>query len=235
MHPGAYQAVRLVPAARTVKLPPGMTAEVAAATLLRGLTAQYLLNELFVVRPGQDILVHAAAGGMGAVLCPWAKALGARVIGTVGSSAKVATARTYGCDEVIDYSTEDFAERTLALTGGRGVAVVYDAVGRDVFLRSLDCLAPKGMAINYGAASGPVGEFDIQLLHHKSLVVARPTLRTYTATSQDLNAGAQAFFKIVASGAAPLAVAHAYPFADVRQAHADLEGRRTTGACILVP
>lgn len=235
LQPGAYQVVRLVAAERVVKLPAGISAEFAAATLARGLTAQYLLKELYVVRAGTRVLVHAAAGGMGAILCPWAKALGAFVIGTVGSQEKMAVARGHGCDAVINYRTEDFAARTSEVTGGEGVNVVYDAVGRDVFLRSLDCLAPKGVIISYGAASGPVEPFDIQLLHHKSLSVSRPTLRTYTATREDLNMRAAEFFDVVAGGKVRLEAPRRYAFADVRQAHADLEGRRTTGTCVLLP
>jgi NADPH2:quinone reductase len=234
-HPGAYQAVRNVPAHRVVPLPAGVSEEVAGATLLRGLTAEYLLRRLHVVQPGEAVLVHAAAGGMGVILSQWARALGAIVIGTVGSEAKKAVALAHGCHHVIDYRSEDFVARTLAATDGQGVAVVYDAVGKDVFLPSLDCLRPLGMAINYGTASGDVEAFDLQRLHAKSLSVSRPTLRTFIATAADLRRGAAALFDVVLGGQVKLAVGHRYALADVRRAHEELESRATTGAAVLVP
>ena len=196
-HPGAYQAVRNVPAARVIALPPGISEELAGATLLRGMTAEYLLRRLYPVKPGDTILVHAAAGGMGVILSQWARALGATVIGTVGSAAKMPIALAHGCHHVIDYRAEDFVARTLELTQGRGVPVVYDAVGKDVFVASLDCLRPLGLAINYGTASGDVEGFDLQRLHAKSLSVCRPTLRTFIAEPADLQRGAAALFDAV--------------------------------------
>lgn len=234
-HPGAYQAVRNVPASRVVALPEGFSEEVAGGTLLRGLTAEYLLNRLYVVKPGDRVLVHAAAGGMGVILSQWARALGALVIGTVGSEAKKAVALAHGCHHVIDYRNEDFVARTMELTDGQGVSVVYDAVGKDVFLPSLDCLQPMGMAINYGTASGDVEAFELQRLHAKSLIVSRPTLRTYINRPEDLRAGAAALMKAVQEGKVKLEVNHRYALSDVRRAHADLEGRATTGAIVLVP
>jgi NADPH2:quinone reductase len=234
-HPGAYQAVRNVPAQRVVPLPPGISEEVAGATLLRGLTAEYLLRRLHAVKPGEAVLVHAAAGGMGVILSQWARALGATVIGTVGSEAKMDVARAHGCHHVVNYRTEDFVARTLEFTGGKGVSVVYDAVGKDVFLPSLDCLRPLGMAINYGTASGDVEAFDLQRLHAKSLSVSRPTLRTFIADPADLRRGAAALFDVVLGGQVKLAVGHRYALADVRRAHEDLENRATTGAVVLVP
>jgi len=235
IYAGAYAAESVVPAARVVPLPAGISADIAAAWLLRGMTAEYLLHRLYRVEPGETVLVHAAAGGMGQILSQWANALGARVIGTVGSPAKIPLARASGCDAVIDYAAEDFAARVRDLTGGAGVSVVYDAVGRDVFLPSLDCLRPRGWLVSYGAASGPVGAFDLQLLHRKSLIVTRPTLGSFVATTEDLRASAATFFAAVASGAVKPEIAHRYALADVRQAHEDLESRRTTGASILIP
>jgi NADPH2:quinone reductase len=235
VYPGAYSKVIVVPADRVVPLPPNISTEVAAATLLRGLTAEYLLRRLFRVTAGSKILVHAAAGGMGTLLAHWGKSLGAFVIGTVGSQAKELVAQRSGCDVVINYTTEDFVARVLHETKGAGVDVVYDAVGQAVFVRSLDCLRPMGMAISYGAASGPVGPFDIQLLHHKSLIVTRPTLRTYIATAEMLRASADALFQAVTDGSVQLSVERRYAWNDIRSAHDDLESRSTTGASVLVP
>lgn len=234
-HPGAYQAVRNVPASRVIALPADIPEEIAGATLLRGLTAEYLVRRLYVVKPGDAVLVHAAAGGMGVILSQWARALGATVIGTVGSEAKMAIARDHGCHHVINYRSEDFVARTLEFTGGQGVAVVYDAVGKDVFVPSLDCLRPLGMAINYGTASGDVEGFDLQQLHAKSLSVSRPTLRTFIADPVDLERAATALFDVVRNGTVRLEVNRRYPLADVRRAHEELESRNTTGAAVLVP
>ena len=234
-HAGSYQAVRNVPASRVIALPDGITEEVAGATLLRGLTAEYLLRQLFVVKPGMAVLVHAAAGGMGVILSQWARALGATVIGTVGSPEKKAIATAHGCHHVIDYRAEDFVERTLELTDGIGVAVVYDAVGKDVFVPSLDCIRPLGMAINYGTASGDVEGFDLQRLHARSLSVSRPTLRTFIADPGDMQRGAAALFDVVQGGQLKLEVNRRYALSDVRRAHEDLESRSTVGAAVLVP
>jgi NADPH:quinone reductase len=235
IYPGAYTKLIVVPADRVVPLPTNLSTEIAAGTLLRGLTAEYLLRRLFRVTAGNRILVHGAAGGMGVLLSQWAKALGAFVIGTVGSPAKEAIAKRSGCDVVINYATEDFAARVMKETNNKGVDVVYDAVGKTVFISSLACLRPMGMAINYGAASGPVGEFDIQLLHHKSLVVTRPTLRTYIATKEMLRDSADALFQAVTNGAVTLAIERRYAWSEIRIAHDDLESRRTTGASVLIP
>jgi NADPH2:quinone reductase len=233
-YPGAYQAVRNVPASRVIALPPGVSSDVAGATLLRGLTAEYLLRRLHVVVPGEAVLVHAAAGGMGVILSQWARSLGATVIGTVGSDAKKDVALAHGCHHVINYRSEDFVAATLALTEGQGVAVVYDAVGKDVFVPSLECLRPLGLAINYGTASGDVEGFDLQRLHAKSLSVCRPTLRTFIADPADLKRGAAALFDAVDRGQLRLEVNRRYALTDVRRAHDDIEGRATTGAAILV-
>lgn len=234
-HPGAYQTIRNVPASRVIALPPAISQEVAGATMLRGLTAEYLLRRLYVVKPGDPVLIHAAAGGMGVILSQWARALGASVIGTVGSAAKVPIALAHGCHHVIDYRAQDFVAQTLEITAGKGVAVVYDAVGKDVFVPSLQCLRPLGIAINYGTASGDVEGFDLQRLHAKSLSVSRPTLRTYIADPADLQRGAAALFDAVASGMLRLEVNRRYALHDVRRAHEELESRATNGAAILVP
>ena len=222
-HPGAYQALRNVPAARVIALPYGISEAVAGATLLRGLTAEYLLRRLYVVKPGDAVLVHAAAGGMGVILSQWARALGATVIGSVGSQAKMVIARQHGCHHVINYRSEDFVARTLDVTAGKGVAVVYDAVGRDVFVPSLDCLRPRGVAINYGTALGDVEGFDLQRLHAKSLSVSRPTLRTFIADSDELQRAAAALFDAVRKGDLRLEVNRRYRLSEVRRAHEELE------------
>jgi len=234
-HPGAYQVTRNVPAERVVPLPDALSEEVAGATLLRGLTAEYLVRRLYAVEPGDTVLVHAAAGGMGILLAQWARALGAIVIGTVGAAAKKAVALAHGCHHVIDYRSEDFVAGVLSLTGGKGVAVVYDAVGKDVFLPSLQCPRPCGMAINYGTASGDVEAFDLQLLHARSLIVARPTLRTFIADADALRRAAGALFEAVERGRLRLEVNHRYRLDDVREAHRQLEGRATTGSAVLLP
>lgn len=235
VHPGAYTTFRCLPAARCVPLPEGLTLETAAAMLLRGMTAEYLLHRLYAVQPGDRILVHAAAGGMGLLLSAWGRALGAEVIGTVGSQAKLEVALAHGCHHAIDYRREDFVARVKQITGGEGVSVVYDAVGRDVFLPSLDCLRPRGMAINYGTASGDVEAFDLQRLHAKSLTVCRPTLRTFIATSKDRRHSAATFAAAVRRGDVRAEVHRRYPLREAARAHADLESRQTTGAAILVP
>ncbi|MGH1359775.1 MAG: quinone oxidoreductase family protein [Burkholderiaceae bacterium] len=233
--PGAYQTVRNVPAVRVLKLPDGVSQELAGANLLRGLTAEYLLRRLYVVQPGDTVLVHAAAGGMGVILTQWARALGATVIGTVGSAEKVDVARANGCHHVIDYRAEDFVARTLEFTSGEGVAVVYDAVGKDVFVASLQCLQVLGMAINYGTASGDVEGFDLNLLHAKSLRVCRPTLRSFIADPADLRQSADRFFEALNRGHVSLAVGQRFALTDARGAHRALEGRLTTGAPVLIP
>jgi len=235
IHPGAYAVVRCVPAERVLALANGLTVDTAAATLLRGMTAEYLLHRLFAVKPGDRVLVHAAAGGMGQILSSWARALGAEVIGTVGLPAKRDIALAHGCHHVIDYRQEDFVARVREITSGRGVAVVYDAVGRDVFVRSLDCLQVRGMAINYGTASGDVEAFDLQRLHAKSLTVCRPTLRSFIATRDELVASAARYAEAVRGGAVHAEVNRRYALRDVQRAHAELESRQTTGAALLMP
>ncbi|WP_298932832.1 quinone oxidoreductase [uncultured Ramlibacter sp.] len=235
VHPGAYAGARLLPAARTLPLPEGLTLETAAASLLRGMTAEYLLHRLYTVKPGDTILVHAAAGGMGQILCAWGRALGATVIGTVGSEAKRKVALEHGCHHVIDYRQQDFAAEVNALTRNEGVAVVYDAVGRDAFLPSLDCLRVRGMAINFGTASGDVQAFDLQRLHAKSQTVCRPTLRSFVASTEDLRLSATTFAAAVRRGDVRAQVDRHYPLREAARAHTELESRQTTGAAILIP
>lgn len=233
---GAYAEARLMPADRLVKLPVGITDQQAAAMMLQGLTAQYLLRRTYAVQPADRVLVHAAAGGVGLILVQWAKHLGATVIGTVGSEAKARLATDHGCDHVIQYIKEDVPKRVRALTGGEGVRVVYDGVGKDTFMGSLDCLAPLGMMVSFGNASGPVPPFDLLLLSQKgSLFVTRPTLATYTARRSDLVAGAKDLFDAVISGAVKIAVNQTFPLKDAAEAHRALEARATTGSTVLLP
>jgi len=233
---GAYAQLRNLPADRLVQLPEAVTFEQGAAMMLQGLTAQYLLRRTYRVQAGDTILIHAAAGGVGLIVCQWAKALGATVIGTVGSDEKAALARAHGCDYPIVYTREKFAERVREITGGAGVPVVYDSIGADTFMDSLACLRPLGTMVLFGAASGPVPPFDIGLLAKMgSLFLTRPTLFTYTAQRQDLLAMAGELFDMVISGKVKIEVNQRYPLADAAQAHRDLEGRRTTGSTVLLP
>ena len=233
---GAYADVLLRPADRLVKLPPGIDDKTAAAMMLKGLTAQYLLRRTYRVRAGDTILMHAAAGGVGLILCQWAKSLGATVIGTVGSDEKVALAKKAGCRHVIVTSRENFTERVREITKGKGVPVVYDGVGKDTFMGSLDCLAPLGMMVSFGNASGPVPPFNIGLLAQKgSLFLTRPTLNTYTASPEDLQKAARDLFRVVKSGKVKIVINQTYPLSEAAQAHEDLEARRTTGSTVLLP
>jgi NADPH2:quinone reductase len=233
MPPGAYAEVRCIPADRLVRLPAEIDFQRAAAMMLQGMTARYLLKGCARVGPGAVILIHAAAGGVGLIVCQWARHLGATVIGTVGSAAKADLAAAHGCHHPIDYTREDFAERVRTITGGRGVDVVYDSVGRATFMRSLDCLRPLGTLVSFGQASGPVPPVDLGLLAQKgSLFLTRPTLMTYTARREDLLAHAADLFAAVQSGAVRIAVRQTYPLAEAARAHRDLEGRRTTGSSV---
>ena len=230
---GAYAEVRNIPADRVVKLPEPISFEQGAAMMLQGLTAQYLLRRTYGVQPGETILIHAAAGGVGLIVCQWAKALGATVIGTVGSDAKADLARAHGCDHPIVYTRENFAERVKELTGGEGVAVVYDSIGKDTYMDSLSCLSPFGTMVLFGAASGPVPPFDLGLLAKMgSLFITRPTIITYIAKRTDLVAMADDLFKVVVSGKVKIEVNQRYALKDAAQAHRDLEARRTTGSTI---
>ncbi len=233
---GAYADARVMPADRLVNLPKALTFEQGAAMMLKGMTAQYLLRQTYRVRPADAILVHAAAGGVGLILCQWAKALGATVIGTVGSEDKAALARKHGCDHPILYSRENVVERVKALTNGEGVAVVYDSVGKDTFMDSLACLRRMGMMVSFGNASGAVPPFDIGVLSRMgSLFLTRPLLFDYSAERAGLLAMAVELFDVVQSGAVKIEIAQRYALRDAAQAHRDLEARRTTGSTVLLP
>jgi NADPH2:quinone reductase len=233
---GAYAEARTIKADRLVKLPDDISFEQAAAMMLQGMTAEYLLRRTFPVKPGQTILVHAAAGGVGLIMCQWAKHLGATVIGTVGSDAKAELARTHGCDHPIVYTREDFQARVKEITGGKMLPVVYDSVGRETFMKSLDCLAPLGMMVVFGNASGAVPPFDVSILAAKgSLFLTRPTLATYTAKREDLLASAEALFDVVRKGAVKIEVNQRFALKDAAEAHRALEARQTTGSTVLLP
>lgn len=232
---GAYCERRVIPAGRLVPLPEAISDRQAAAMMLQGMTVQYLLRSTYRVKAGDTILFHAAAGGVGLIACQWAKHLGATVIGTVGSAAKGDLAKAHGADHVIDYTKEDFVARVKELTGGKGVPVVYDSVGKDTFFKSLDCLQMRGMMVSFGQSSGSVPAFDPGLLSAKgSLYLTRPTLMHYTAARSDLLASAKELFDVVASGAVKIEVHQTYPLAEAAQAHRDLEARKTTGSTIFL-
>lgn len=233
---GSYAEVRLHPANRSVKLPQEISDQTAAAMMLKGLTAQYLIRRTYRVQAGETILVHAAAGGVGLILCEWARHLGATVIGTVSTEEKAAFARQHGCHHTILYTRENFVERVKDITGGNGVAVVYDSVGKDTFAGSLDCLHPLGMMVSYGNASGKVPPFDPGILMAKgSLFLTRPTLVTYTATREDLDDSSAELFDVVRNGVVKIEVKQMYPLKDAATAHRDLEARKTTGSTLLLP
>ncbi|HEY2864344.1 MAG TPA: quinone oxidoreductase [Casimicrobiaceae bacterium] len=233
---GAYSELRVMPADRLVKLPDGVSDKVAATLMLKGLTVQYLLRQTFPLKGGETILFHAAAGGVGLIACQWARALGVTTIGTVGSDEKATLAKANGCAHTIVYTRENFVERVKQITGGKGVPVVYDGVGKDTFPASLDCLSPRGMFVSFGNASGAIAAFDILLLSQKgSLYVTRPTLATYTASRVAMLAMCEDMFSLVLSGKLKNEPRQTYALKDAAQAHRDLESRRTTGATILVP
>lgn len=233
---GAYAESRVISAERLVPLPDAIDERQAAAMMLKGMTAQYLLRRTYRVEAGDTVLVHAAAGGVGLIACQWAKHLGATVIGTVGSTAKAELAHAHGCDHPIVYTTENFVQRVRELTNGEGVAVVYDSVGKDTFEGSLDCLRPLGMMVSFGNASGSVPPFEPAKLAQKgSLFLTRPTLMTYTAKPDDLRATARDLFDVVMAGHVKINVDQTYPLKDAAQAHRDLEARKTTGSTVLLP
>jgi NADPH2:quinone reductase len=234
--PGAYAQERRIPADRLVKLPASITTRQAAAMMLQGMTARYLLRGCFDVKAGDTILIHAAAGGVGSIVCQWAKHLGATVIGTVGSEEKAANATANGCDYPILYTKEEFVARVKEITEGRGVDVVYDSVGQATFMKSLDCLRPLGTMVSFGQSSGPVAPFELGLLSAKgSLFLTRPTLMTYTAKREDLLTHARDLFEMVEKGFVKVEIRQTFPLSDAARAHRDLEGRRTTGSSILLP
>ena len=233
---GAYAAERLLPADRAVKIPANISYEQAAGMMLKGMTAEYLVNRTFKVGKGMTVLMHAAAGGVGLILCQWAKHLGATVIGTVGSKDKAALAKANGCDHTILYRDEDFAAKVKEITGGKLCDVVYDGIGKTTFPASLDCLRPLGYFVSFGSASGQVEAFNINILQAKgSLFATRPTLNHYAAKREDLHAIAADLFDKVGSGAVKIPVNQKYALKDARKAHEDLAGRETTGTSILIP
>ena len=233
---GAYAEVLLRPADRLVKIPAGIDDQTAAAMMLKGMTSQYLCRRTYRVKKGDTVLVHAAAGGVGQILSQWCKALGATVIGTVGSDEKVALAKKAGCRHVIVTSMENFVERVKEITKGKRVPVVYDGVGKDTFMGSLDCLQPLGLLASFGNASGAVPPFNAALLAQKgSLFLTRPTLATYTATREDLVKAARELFAVVKSGKVKISINQTYALKDAAQAHQDLEARKTTGSTVLLP
>ena len=234
--PGSYAEERIITQNVLVKLPKAITYEMAAAMMLKGLTAQYLLRQIYRVKKGDTILVHAAAGGVGLLLCQWGKALGATVIGTVGSAEKGILAKKNGAKHIINYRTENFVERVAEITKGKKCDVVYDGIGKDTFPGSLDCIRPLGMFASYGSASGPIEAFNITMLAAKgSLFVTRPTLFTYIAKREKLDAMARDLFRAVSSGAVKIPIHRRFKLEDVADAHRALEGRETTGASILIP
>jgi NADPH2:quinone reductase len=234
---GAYSEVKNHPADRLVKVPEGITFEQAASMMLQGLTVQYLLRRLHLTpKPGDTVLWHAAAGGIGLIACQWARALGVNIIGTVSSEEKAQLARENGAVHTINYTKEDFQARVMEITGGKKVPIVYDSVGKDTFMKSLDCLQPRGLMVSFGNASGAVGPTDLGILAQKgSLYITRPTLISYTAKREELVAAAKELFDMVLSGKVKVSPRQSYPLKDAAQAHRDLESRKTTGSTILVP
>jgi len=231
---GGYAEVRLIPADRVVKLPDAISFEQAAGMMLRGMTAHMLLRRVHAVKAGETILVHAAAGGVGLILCQWAKALGATVIGTVGSDEKAELAHAHGCDHPIVYTRQDFVAEVARITAGAKVPVVYDGVGRDTFMNSLDCLARRGMMASFGNSSGPVEPFQPGILAQKgSLFLTRPTLYDYTLDRADLETAAAELFEVVASGKVKIEIGQRFPLRDAAEAHRALEARKTTGSTVL--
>ncbi len=234
--PGAYAEVRVIPAHRLVVLPKSISTRQAAGMMLKGMTARYLLHGCYRVKPGDTILIHAAAGGVGILVCQWGKHIGATVIGTVGSKEKAEIARSNGCGHTILYREEDFTSRVQEITAGRGVDVVYDSVGNQTFMKSLDCLRPLGTMVSFGQSGGTVPPFDIGMLAAKgSLFLTRPTLMTYTARREDLLAHAKDLFDVVGSGIVKVQIGKTYSLADAGMAHRDIESRLTTGSSILIP
>jgi NADPH2:quinone reductase len=233
---GAYATERVMPASILLRLPDNIPFETAAGMMLKGLTVQYLFRRTVQLKAGDTILFHAAAGGVGLIACQWARALGVKLIGTVGSPEKAKLALENGASHVINYNTENFTERVLEITGGEKVSAVYDSIGKDTFIGSLDCLAPLGTMVSFGNASGPVPPFSLQELASRgSLFITRPALFVYTAKRNDLEAMAADLFEMVGSGKVKIAIDQTYPLAEVARAHADLEARRTTGSSILLP
>jgi len=234
--PGSYCQIRVMPADRLVRLPAGIADRQAAAMMLKGMTVQYLVTRTYPVKAGETVLLHAAAGGVGLIACQWLKALGATVIGTVGTDEKAALARQAGCDHTVVYTREDFVARVREITGGRGVPVVFDPVGKTTFQGSLQCLRPRGLMVSFGNASGAVPPVDlIQLSTRGSLYLTRPTLAHYTSTREELEETAGELFRMATSGRIRVEPSATYPLADAARAHRDLEARKTTGSLLLLP
>ena len=233
---GGYSQARLIPAGRVVKLPAGISDDQGAAMMLQGMTVQYLIRRTHAVKPGETILIHAAAGGVGLILCQWAKHLGATVIGTVSTKEKALLAKANGCDHPLVTADTDWVAAVKTITGGKGLPVVYDSVGRDTFMKSLDCLAPLGLMVSFGQASGGVPPIDIGILSTKgSLFLTRPTLGSYIGTTESLRATANDLFDVVSTGAVKINVNHHWPLKEAAAAHRALEARETTGSIVLVP
>jgi len=234
--PGSYAEVRVMPADKLVKLPDNVSDRSAAALMLKGLTVQYLFRQTFPLKGGETVLFHAAAGGVGLIACQWARALGVTLIGTVGSDEKAALAKANGCAHTIVYTRENFVERVKEITGGKGVPVVYDSIGKDTFPGSLDCLKPRGLFVSFGSSSGPIAAFDIGLLLQKgSLFATRPSIAGYAVTRQDLLRMADEMLALVKAGKIVSEARQTYALKDAAQAHRDLEARKTTGATLLLP
>ncbi|HVI86950.1 MAG TPA: quinone oxidoreductase [Dongiaceae bacterium] len=233
---GAYAERRNYPAERLIKIPAEIDDKTAAAMMLQGMTTEYLIRRTYPVKPGDFVLLHAAAGGVGQIATQWLRHLGATIIGTAGSPEKLKIAADLGCHHVINYREPDWVAKVKAASGGKGVHVVYDGVGKDTFLPSLDCLRPRGYMVTYGNASGPVAPIEPLLLSQKgSLFLTRPTLMAYTATREDLELSAKAVIDVITKGVVKINVNHTYALKDAAQAHRDLEGRKTTGSVVLLP
>ena len=235
MQVGSYSQYRLMPTHRLVIIPDGISDDTAAGMMLKGMTVEYLLDRTYQVSPGDTIVFHAAAGGVGLIACQWAKARGATVIGTVGSDQKADLARAHGCDHTIIYTKENFVERVKEITNGRGVPVVYDSVGRDTLLDSIECIEPRGILVNFGQSSGKLENFDIGSLGKGSLYLTRPSLMTYTAARVDLESSANTLFEMVLNGKVKIPINNRYALKDAAQAHRDLEERHTTGTTVFAP
>ena len=233
---GAYADERIFPSNKLVKVPPGVSLEVAASIMTKGLTTFYLLHKTFVPRPNDTILFHAAAGGVGQIFCQWAKSLGCKVIGTVGSDEKMSTAKKNGCELIINYTKEDFAKKVLDYTNGKGVPVVYDGVGAKTYEGSIECLKPRGMLVSFGNASGPVKNIDVMKnISPKSLFFSRPTMGHYLSTKQELDEAAEMLFKKIEFGKVKIEIFKKYSLDDVVQSHKDLESRKIIGPAIIIP
>jgi NADPH:quinone reductase len=233
---GGYASERILPADRAVKVPANISHEQAAGMMLKGMTAEYLLRRTYPVKPGDIVLLHAAAGGVGQIATQWLRHLGATIIGTAGSPEKLRIAQTLGCHHVINYRDPDWVAQVKAASGGKGVHVVYDGVGKDTFLPSLDCLRPRGYMVTYGNASGPVAPIEPLLLSQKgSLFLTRPTLMAYTGSREDLELSARTVIDVISRGIVNINVSHTYPLKEAAQAHRDLEARKTTGSVVLLP